>query len=213
MVTNYRTEYFDHVDLTPIIGEPDFESLNRLKNQLKSNAQSVPCSLGGGNHGFLGLVLTQAEYNVVVPGQVFNIPAHPGNLVIPAGTTNVQACVLESNYNYEMKLYEQSVAMEKALQQQIVKAIHETWMKPLINPTTNAIDFTIPQILAFLFHEHGDVSAAALSRREDEVKNLPYNPSCEYSHRRNNFKYRRGSSVYSLPLVHCNKSSNLSRFT
>ena len=179
MAVNYRTEFFEHVDLTPIAGEPDFESLNRLKNELKRNAQNVPCPLGGGNHGFLGMVLTAAEYAVVVPAHQFVAQAHPGNLTIPAGTTAIQARVQESNYNNRMKLYEQCVAMEKALKQQIVKAIHEDWLEPLRNPITNSIDHTILNILAYLFTQHGDVSADALVRRETEVKNINYDPSSD----------------------------------
>ena len=179
MSTNYRTDYFENVDLTPIVGEPDFVSLNRLKNELKSNAQNVPCTLGGGNHGFLGLVLTPAEYNLIAPGTPFVMQPHPGPLLIPAGTTNVQARVIENNHTADMKLYDQCVAMEKALKQQIVKAIHEDWLDPIRNPTTHAIEHDIPYILGFLFDQHGNVSAAALSDKEDKVKNMNYQPANE----------------------------------
>lgn len=177
--TNYRQEYFEHVDLTPVIGQPNFESLNKLKNELKANAQSVPCTLGGGNHGFLGLVLTNAEYQAIVPGVNFVPQPHPGNLVIPAGTTNVQARVIESNHNRELKLFEECVAMEQALKQQIVKAIHKDCLEPLRNPITRSLDHTIPHILAFLFNEHGDVSATAVARREDEIKQMQYDPATD----------------------------------
>ena len=179
MVTNYRTEYFEKTDLTPIRGEPDFECLNRLKNELKRNAQSVPCELGGGNHGFLGLVLTPAEYATIVPTNPFVPQPHPGTLNIPAGTTGVQARVLESNYNNRMKLYEQCVAMEQALKQQLTKAIDDEWLEPLRNAVTDSIDQVIPTILTFLFAEHGDVSPASLSRREEDVKNMSYIPDRE----------------------------------
>lgn len=179
VTTNYRQEFFEYTDLTPVIGQPNFESLNKLKNELKSNAQSVPCVLGGGNHGFLGLVLSQAEYQAIVPGANFVPEPHPGNLVIPAGTSNVQARVLESNYNNQMKLHDQCVAIEKALKQQISKAIHKDWLDPLRNPVTNAIDHNIPHILAFLFNAHGDVSATAVARREDELKQMQYDPATE----------------------------------
>ena len=179
MSTNYRTEYFEHVDLTPIVGEPDFISLNRLKNELKRNAQNVPCILGGGNHGFLGLILTPAEYNTIAPGTPFNNQPHPGPLTIPAGTTNVQARVIENTYNANLKLYDQCVAMEKALKQQITKAIHEDWLKPLRDPVTHAINDDIPTMLTFLFAQHGDVSAAALSDKEDKVKQMHYVPATE----------------------------------
>ena len=60
----------------------------------------------GGNDGFLGLVLTAPEYTRVAPGTPFVPQVCPGTLTIPAGTTNIQARVIESNFNNDMKLYE-----------------------------------------------------------------------------------------------------------
>ena len=58
MNINYKTDLFEHERLTPIVGKPDYISLQRLKKQIKANAQEVPSTLGGGNHGMLGLVLS-----------------------------------------------------------------------------------------------------------------------------------------------------------
>ena len=61
--------------------------------------------------------------------------------------------------------------MEKALKQQLLKAVKEEWVKPLCNPTTNVINFTIPGILAFLFTEYDHVNTVAAAHHE-EVKQL-----------------------------------------
>ena len=45
MVVNYRTEFLEKNDLTPIPGKPDFPSLNCLKNELKHNTQNDPSPL------------------------------------------------------------------------------------------------------------------------------------------------------------------------
>ena len=39
-----------------------------MKNELKANAQLVPSTLGSGQHGNLGLVLTTDEYKKVAHG-------------------------------------------------------------------------------------------------------------------------------------------------
>jgi len=54
---DYRTTFFEFPQLTKIHGEPDYDTLHRLHNELKSNAGSVPSTLGGGAHGHLGLIL------------------------------------------------------------------------------------------------------------------------------------------------------------
>ena len=44
---DYATTNFEHAILTKILGLPTFESLRKIKNELKANGASVPCDLGG----------------------------------------------------------------------------------------------------------------------------------------------------------------------
>ena len=64
---DYANTYFRYRNPTKIIGEPTYKTLKKLKLELRANASSVDSNLGGGNHGYLGLVLTNAEY-AAVPG-------------------------------------------------------------------------------------------------------------------------------------------------
>ena len=48
-------------------GRPDYEILNNIKTVLKCNFATVPYALGGGTHGYLGAVLTPAEYAAARP--------------------------------------------------------------------------------------------------------------------------------------------------
>ena len=59
---DYTSTYFEHHTLTKIHGEPDFFSLQRLKNQINTNLTIVNMDLGGGRNGHLGLGLTAAKY-------------------------------------------------------------------------------------------------------------------------------------------------------
>lgn len=81
---DYVATYFEFPVLTKIHGEPTYETLLEMKNQLKANASQVTSDLGGGANGHLGLVCTPIEYaNIsVIP---YVQPVHPGLLVIPVG--------------------------------------------------------------------------------------------------------------------------------
>ena len=78
-----------------------------------------------------------------------------------------------------MNRYESCIDVDKALRQQIVKAIHEDWLNPLRNQTTNMIQGTIPIILQFLFTAHGNISPDALIAKEQTVKDMLYDPETE----------------------------------
>ena len=178
MSINYRTDFFQYENLTAIRGEPDFESILKLKNEIKANAQSVPSTLGGGNHGLLGLVITPVEYALVS-----NIPfvrePHPGPLTFLAGTTVLQSKIQEDAYKKRLALYNACVGVEKAIIQQFVKAIDEDWLESLRNQTTNALQGTITDIFAYLFATHGDISPESLIKREQQVKTMDFRPETE----------------------------------
>jgi hypothetical protein len=59
---NYRETYFEFPELTKLQGEPNAESLLKLRNELKANAQSLYSNLSDGAHGHLALVLSDAQY-------------------------------------------------------------------------------------------------------------------------------------------------------
>ena len=165
--------------LTAIVGQPDFVTLSTLKKELKANAKSVPTTLGGGNHGHLGLVLSQVEYAPISPTHPFVEPNRPAALTFPARATSVQAKLIEVNHKKELQVYDTCISVKKVLVQQIVKAVNDTWLLAIHNPTTDSIEMSVPDVLAHLFREHGDVSPNSLSKRESEVKTMFYNPSCE----------------------------------
>jgi hypothetical protein len=59
---NYRETYFEFLELTKLQGEPNAESLYKLRNELKANAQAVTSSLSDKAHGHLALVLSDTQY-------------------------------------------------------------------------------------------------------------------------------------------------------
>jgi len=86
---DYASLYFKYKTPTPIRGEPTHKSLKRLKLELQSNASSVETDLGGGNYGYLGLVLTDEEYATIPNTQPFVAPNYPPTLVIPPTSTQI----------------------------------------------------------------------------------------------------------------------------
>ena len=64
---DYATLYFKYKISTRINSEPTYQSLKRLKTEVRANASSVDTDLGGGDHGYFGLVLSDAEYARISP--------------------------------------------------------------------------------------------------------------------------------------------------
>ena len=62
---DYAASYFKYKTPTPIQGTPTNKTLKHLKQELQANASSVESDLGGGNHGYLGLILAGTEYATI----------------------------------------------------------------------------------------------------------------------------------------------------
>ena len=165
--------YFAFPNLIPIDGEPDADTLIKLKNQLKANASSVPSNLGGGAH--LGLVLSPQTY-AMVSNIPFVQPAHPGPMAIPPGTTGPMATVLREQHVENIRLFREVSGVEKSLKQQILKAIEQPWLLAITDRNSQSLTGTIAQIIEFLFDTYGYVSTAMLEMKEDALRELDYHP-------------------------------------
>jgi hypothetical protein len=171
---NYRETYFEYPELAKVHGEPDSESLFKLRNELKANAQSVYSNLSDGAHGHLALVLSDAQY-ALLTNQPFVRPVHPGELVIPPLTTGPMATTLKERHHEQIRLFREVQGVEKALIQQIVQAIEAPYLAAIRDRTSNSLLGTVHEIIAHLQTVYGRVSPQMLENREQELRNMTYN--------------------------------------
>lgn len=174
---DYAATYFPYKTPTPINGEPTYKSLKRLKNELRANASSVDTDLGGGDHGYLGLVLTDEEYLRVAPNHPFEAPEFPGSLIIPANTDMVTAMNLREAHKRDTNLYRECREVERALMRHITTAVESKYVDFLKNEDTDLIEDDIPTVLEYLFSNYGKVPTRLVKEKEQEVLATPFVPS------------------------------------
>ena len=173
---DYINTSFENPILDKIHGKPTFSSLNRLKKQLKANAQSVVSDLGGGAHGHLGLVLSPAEYQLV-SNTPYDMPNHPGPFSLPRNTDAAEAIRRREAHQERVRKFRESLDIKKALIKQIVAAIDKAYLEELRDETTNTITKTIPEILTYLFTNFADVTSDEVNKEEEKVVNHFWNLS------------------------------------
>ena len=145
---NYRDIHFDRDKLTPIRGEPTYETVHKLWNEIKANARSVYLHLGSGTHGHLGLVLTAAQY-VEISNTVFTRSDHPGALAIPLAATDVQRSTLRDAHIEDLQVFREVMGVEQALIQKCFSMIYAAYLEDVQDRTTNSIKIYVS---ALLFH-------------------------------------------------------------
>ena len=175
---DYANSYFKYKTPTPIHGTPSNKTLKRLKTELRANASSVECDLGGGDHGYLGLVLTDADYARILPTPTpFLPPNFPQALVVPLGTDAVQALTLREAYKVQKKSYYECKNVEKALQRHIQDAIEEKYLESLVNEDTQLLQEDVPTVLEYLFDTYGKIPSEEVKQKETDIRALTFQPA------------------------------------
>ena len=172
---DYRNTAFEIANLTKIHGEPTFESIRTLQREININAQCVHSELGGGAHGHLGLVLTPQEY-ALHSNAAYHRPAHPGPLVIPAGTTQHMANMMCDQHRERLRVFREVQGVDQALRQQIATAIELQYLEAIRNTATGRIALPVRDIIRHLYSVYGRVTPQKLQDRENAVRQMVYDP-------------------------------------
>ena len=172
---DYARSCFKYPTPTPIRGEPTYESLKRIREELCANASSVESELGGGDHGYLGLVLTDQEYAELSrsPPQ-FVAPQFPGALSIPESAGPVQALGLRSTHEESLRQYRECRNVEKALLRFIQGAMEEEYLEDLLDTESNLITEDIPEVLKRLTDAYGRISTGIVKEKEKDILSMNY---------------------------------------
>ena len=173
---DYAASYFKYKTPTPIQGAPTNKTLKRLKQELRANASSVESDLGGGDHGYLGLVLTDGEYETV-SNTAFTAPTYPTALTIPTGSSQVEALMLRETYKEQKREYLECKNVEKALQRHVQDAIEDKYLESLVDEDTQLIQDDIPDVLQYLFDTYGKIPSEEVKQKELEIRTMFFNPA------------------------------------
>ena len=112
---------FPYPSLQKVEGQPTYESLNHLRQELKANAASVPTNNGGGSNGYLGLVVSAAIYATIAPGTPFVIPPFPGATpAIPEGSTAAVTGELVRQHTARLRQFHEFTSVHAALKKQLI---------------------------------------------------------------------------------------------
>ena len=101
---NYHETYVEFPELMKLQGEPNAESLYKLRNELKANAQAVTSSLSDKAHGHLAQVLSDTQYALLTDQPTVR-PVHPGPLTIATTTSNAIATVIKGAHDEAVRLF------------------------------------------------------------------------------------------------------------
>ena len=125
--------------------------------------------MGGGDHGYLGLLLNNSKYSTVT-ATPFVPPTYPALLTIPAGTDQVQALNLQDIHKEGKNAYYECKNVEKALQRHVEDAIKDKYLESLVYKGTQLLQDDIPIVLKFLFKAYGKVPSEEVKKKRQSLE-------------------------------------------
>ena len=171
---------FPHPSLPKIQGRPTYEALHALRQQLRTNAASIPTALGGGQHGYAAITMTDQQYQQLT-NQQFVTPAYPGvHPAIPANATGHQIKQLEREHKADLQQYQQYVAVQQALKKQLIQAIDPIYLKAQEDRVIGFANRTTLDLLTYLFATYAQITATDLLDNLTVKLVQPWDPSTPF---------------------------------
>jgi hypothetical protein len=161
-----------------------YRNLSELKAALKANAGTVP--RGGGRFGYLGIVLTTEEYELISPGKPFPVPTavdDPDDMdeTERDKLTNKQFERLRSKATKATAAYDQYNNVHQALRNLIHQVVPAVSLKALEHPETSYSEISVPTMLTHLFACHGRISPADMRNNLARME-APWKPDQTFEH-------------------------------
>ena len=75
--------------------EPDYGNINTMMQLLYGNAASLPMTLGGGQHGHIGIIMTPQLY-ATLANTSYKSPTDPG--ITPTHATGASSAIRQTDF-------------------------------------------------------------------------------------------------------------------
>ena len=169
-------ESFPNPTIPKIHGTPHYFSIAKAHTPLNKNATSVYSSYGNPALGHYILTASDAKYLLrngtafIIP---FNLGVHP---VVAPGATNAQIAHAKREHEestQEIRLFK---AVENALNNQLVNAIDNIYIKDLRYRVKGFATRSVRDIFQYLYRTYGSLTPAQLTANDERFR-APYDGS------------------------------------
>jgi hypothetical protein len=155
---------FPHSTLPKVTGEPTFEDLKIICRLLNANSMIVSSYEGGGKHGHLGIIMTNAEH-LAVANDVFLPPENPGPAAtIVAEMTGVHIAEMGWLHTAETSIYRTYHNVDQAFKKMIIVAFEDQYLNALSDEIVGYANCTSLQLLTHLLTYYTMIAPTELTQ-------------------------------------------------
>lgn len=172
-------ESFPHSAIPKIIGRPTYDKLTATRDFLKENAASITSRQGGGNNGYLGIVVSPAVY-ANIDATAFVVPAQPPlQPVIAPGATAAQIAEAVREHTEEVRERREYMNVHQALKNQLIHSIEPLYLRAQRAAHIGFNNTTLQDLLQNLFTAYGGVKPKDLANNNTKM-NAPWDAALPF---------------------------------
>ena len=160
-----------------ITGQPAYERIKELNEELNANASSISTTRGGGAHGHLALTVSATTY-ATLSANNFVAPTLPP-AVNPAGMTGPQLTNANRINDEEKAEYFTYQNIQAALKKQIIHAVEPIFLQAVRAPYVGFANKTAYDLLKHLYDTYANISADDLENNDKNLRE-PWDPNSPF---------------------------------
>jgi hypothetical protein len=173
-----------HDLLTPLDPQckPTPAEIRQLRKELYDNAQAIATSLGGGQHGHLGLLMPTTDYATMAGAAPCAIPAPPITPDYTGASTTVECKAMKDAHTAAKTTYTEACAFHNFIKAQIIKAVPELYIGIILADDTLGYATVTPHaLLAHLVNEYGKITPKEIRANLARIS-APWDPATPIEH-------------------------------
>ena len=135
-----------------------------------NSTASIPTTLGGSNHSYLGLILSPSAY-VTITTTPFQEPNYPDqHPTIPAGTNATNTSAIIRHHTEDLRQWRECKNVITALKNQLLLAIDNIYVRALKDCHVGYMNQPIHAILYHLFENYGNITPLELEDSDTRMR-------------------------------------------
>ena len=143
--------------------------MKQVLDKTQEDAAAVPCELGGGMHGYLGITMTGVEYATVAT-TTFEAYTNPGPLpTIAPDATQYQIAAAKELHKKQLNLFKEQRFVERSLRSKVINAFDETYLIDIKEEHIGCNNVSIPTLFNHLFKNYGKITDADLLANKEAM--------------------------------------------
>jgi hypothetical protein len=122
-----------HPVLPTVQGKMDYQTIHATRKFLQANSRAIDTHLGGGTLGHLGLIISDASYDMIAPTTharptLWITPQAPGRAPANTDGTAAQISAARNIWEEDVQTYRTCTSVQQALKKQIISVFEPMYL-------------------------------------------------------------------------------------